>query len=307
MVVPTPESAFYAFQLLWTGDFLQLSPVALPREQPKYAFQAKSWARVIQNHILLTSVYRQSDQGIPLSIRISLPNATLDFIHTLNCCRTANLDDKSVSLLSTLSRPISQNFLPNYDAIYLFPTRKEVDNFNKHRLLSIESPVVMFQSCDWCSGEKVKPLFKSLPVGPSVHLKIGAQVMLVRNLDEGLTNGTIGIVKGFYMYREATGDESYHKKVGFVRNIPITNEGVPISHSSTQDGSSASTPVPLIEFYHHEVSEHVLILPMEFQAELDGKPAVKRIQVFLVFDPCLTHYSCDCTDPIDFGLGYHYP
>ena len=108
-------------------------------------------------------------------------------MYSTNCC-TANLDDTSVAILSALLYPISQNLLPNYNAIYLFPTHKEVDNFNKHFFCS--------------SNPHLKHLFNTL-----------VQVMLVRNLDEELTNDTIGIVKGFYMYKKATDDKSYNKKL----------------------------------------------------------------------------------------------
>lgn len=103
--------------------------------------------------------------------------------------------------------------------------------------------------------------------------------MLVRNLDDGLTNGTIGTVKGFYTYAAATGDKVYRKKIGFVRNICVTDEGIPKSYSPVPGPSML---FPLVEFYLNEGPEHVLILPMEFQAELDGKAAAKRIQVFFV-------------------------
>lgn len=252
----------------------------------------------MQNHFLLKSVYRQSDEGIPLSVIVSLPNASLEFIYALDRCRIADLDDKSVALLANLSRPISPSFLPNYDTIYLFPTRKEVENFNKRRLLSIKNPVVTFQSCDWCSDKRMLSLLNGLPVASSVGLKIGAQVMLVRNLDEGLTNGTIGIVKGFYTYREATGDESYRKKVGFVRNIRVTDKGVPVSCSNAQHDPSTSTHTPLVEFHIHNVTEHVLVLPMEFQVEFDGKPAVKRFQVGFIVTCNPPRCSCGLQIPL---------
>ena len=106
----------------------------------------------------------------------------------------------------------------------------------------------MFRSCDWCHDKKVELLFKELPVDSSINLKVRAQVMLVRHPNKGLTNGTINVIKGFYTYREATGDESYHKKVSFVCNIPVTKEGVPISRLASQDASSTLTPVPLVKF-----------------------------------------------------------
>ncbi|KAG6374550.1 hypothetical protein JVT61DRAFT_3895 [Boletus reticuloceps] len=160
---------------------------------------------------------------------------------------------------------------------------KEVGTFNKHYLLSIKSPALTFQSYDWCSDKRLEILFKVLPVDSTVDLKTGAQVMLVRNIDDGLTNGTIGTIKGFYSYKQPTGNGNYNKKVGFMRNIQVTSRSVPILYSTARDVSSLSKSFHLVEFYLHDVSEHVLIMLMEFQTDIDSKPAVKRIQVIFVF------------------------
>ncbi|KAG6381463.1 hypothetical protein JVT61DRAFT_35 [Boletus reticuloceps] len=109
---------------------------------------------------------------------------------------------------------------------------KKVGTFNKHRLSSIKSPVPTFQSYDGHSDKRLEILFKVLPVNSTINLKTRVQVMLVRNLDDGLTNGTIGTAKGFYSYKQATGDGNYTKKVGFMRNIQVTNGSVPISYSA---------------------------------------------------------------------------
>ena len=48
-------------------------------------------------------------------------------------------------------------------------------------------------------------LLKDLPVGPTLELRIGAQVMLVANLNvvEGLVNGSRGLVTGFVSTEES--------------------------------------------------------------------------------------------------------
>lgn len=190
------------------------------------------------------------------------------------------MDDDTVKLFSSLSRPISKDFLPECQPVYLFSTRQEIHQFNKSRLSSLESPVVIFKSYDWVRIKKEERLLQDLPVDSTLKLKIGAQVMLARNLDDGLTNGTVGVVKGFYTYKQATGDGSYQKKIGFVRNIQVTEQGVPASYPVTEDASSdVSKSFPLVEFYTSNSSEHVLILPIEFKVDLNGEAAVKRIQV----------------------------
>lgn len=238
---------------------------------------------MIKSQVLLKTIYRQHDQGVCF---IVVPNSVthhyhlLDFIRALNRCRIADLDDATVQLFCSLSRPIPKDFLPQCQPVYLFSTRQETGDFNKFRLSSITSSPVVFKSCDWSQNKKTERLFETLPVDSSLKLKIGAQVMLVRNIDDGLTNGTVGVVKGFYTYKGATGDCSYQKKIGFVRNIQVIEQGIPVSYSDTADNpSDTSKAFPLVEFFICNRSEHVLILPMEFRVDSNGEPAVKRVQV----------------------------
>jgi hypothetical protein len=235
---------------------------------------------VIKSQVLLKTVYRQHDEGICFIIARSsfthiyhLP----DFIRALNRCRIADLDDEIVQLFSSLSRPIPKDFLPQCQPVYLFSTRQETGDFNKCRLSSITSSPVVFKSYDWSKNKTTEHLFGTLPVDSSVKLKIGAQVMLVRNVDDGLTNGTVGVVKGFYTYKGATGDRSYQKKIGFVRNIQVIEQGIPASYADNP--SDTSKAFPLVEFLICNRSEHVLVLPMEFRVDLKGEAAVKRVQV----------------------------
>ena len=89
--------------------------------------------------------------------------------------------------------------------------------------------------------------------------------MLMHNLDDGLTNGTIGTIKGIDTYRVVTGDQSYQKKIGFIHNIQVTKQGIPVSYPIADDSSSHIVKsFPLVEFYICNHTEHVLVLLMKF-------------------------------------------
>lgn len=51
----------FSLQIIVTGDFFQLPPVA--RGQPTFAFEAKLWSETVKRTFNLTKVFRQHDQG----------------------------------------------------------------------------------------------------------------------------------------------------------------------------------------------------------------------------------------------------
>ena len=53
---------FGGIQLIVTGDFFQLPPVAKDTAV-KFAFEAESWKRSVKHTFNLTKVFRQSDQS----------------------------------------------------------------------------------------------------------------------------------------------------------------------------------------------------------------------------------------------------
>lgn len=88
----------------------------------------------------------------------------------------------------------------------MYPTRREVENANTYKLRSLNEETHNYKTKDWFKSsapETVKRLKKALDgqcQAPSLlELKKGAQVMLLKNLDQsiGLINGTLGIVAGF--------------------------------------------------------------------------------------------------------------
>lgn len=80
---------------------------------------------------------------------------------------------------------------------FRFPTRTEVENSNQRRLRELQGEVHRYDAFD--SGDpQIRDKLLSNMMAPKVlELKKGAQVMLIKNLDETLVNGSLGTVLGF--------------------------------------------------------------------------------------------------------------
>lgn len=126
----------------------------------------------------------------------------------------------------SLSRPlpVEDGLLPTE----LFPLRTEVDRANATRLASLPGPSIKYEARDSGSAhpEKRTKLLESMVATRLLELKQDAQVMLIKNVDESLVNGTVGKVLGFY-------------------NVPVclASSGIP-SDESSSPVKKESTPKP---------------------------------------------------------------
>jgi ATP-dependent DNA helicase PIF1 len=80
---------------------------------------------------------------------------------------------------------------------FSFPTRNQVSASNTFRLAELSSETHVFTSVDSLTQSASRSVFESLMAPDTLTLKKGAQVMLVRNIDNNLVNGSIGKVIGF--------------------------------------------------------------------------------------------------------------
>ncbi|KAL9937554.1 hypothetical protein V8E36_003963 [Tilletia maclaganii] len=173
---------FGGIQVVVTGDFFQLPPVTSFNQQPKFAFEAKCWNTVIKNQYNLTQVFRQKDQT---------------FIDMLNEMRFGKLTPKSISIFKSLDR------VPTYaDGIVpteLFPRREDVERSNTNRLQALESTMKRYDAIDSgrLASEQREKLLANFIAPKTLHIKLNAQVMLIKNIDETLVNGSIGHVVEF--------------------------------------------------------------------------------------------------------------
>jgi ATP-dependent DNA helicase PIF1 len=86
-----------------------------------------------------------------------------------------------------------------------------------------ESKTYYSQDGGLASGEQRQKLLDNFMAQQILHLTVGAQVMLIKNIDETLVNGSMGIVVEFrepnvYVGGESQGETS---KVGVVKAIAL--------------------------------------------------------------------------------------
>ncbi|RMD43836.1 hypothetical protein DV735_g1273, partial [Chaetothyriales sp. CBS 134920] len=173
---------FGGIQLVVTGDFFQLPPVAERNSEATFAFDAATWNTCVDHTILLTHVFRQKD---PV------------FAGMLNEMRMGKLTPATVATFKSLSRGL--DFDDDVEATELFPTRYEVENANNMRMRSLSGQPMTFDAVD--SG-KLEPdarerVLQNGMAPKSITLKKGAQVMLIKNIDTQLVNGSLGKIQSF--------------------------------------------------------------------------------------------------------------
>lgn len=82
-----------------------------------------------------------------------------------------------------------------------FPTRTEVDSANNAKMRQLAGKVEIFDATDGgttSTDTKIRDKLLSNCMAPQrIELKINSQVMLIKNIDETLVNGSLGRVVGF--------------------------------------------------------------------------------------------------------------
>ncbi|XP_026887355.1 ATP-dependent DNA helicase PIF1 [Electrophorus electricus] len=172
---------FGGIQLIVCGDFLQLPPVAKGKEKPSFCFQARSWRKCIHMSMELTEVRRQNDQS---------------FISLLQAVRVGRVTEEvTAKLLKSANNCIEREGIL---ATRLCTHKDDVELTNDNKLKQLPGPLHTYEAVD-SDPMLVKIIDAQSPVGQVVHLKVGTQVMLTKNLDvqRGLVNGARGVVVDF--------------------------------------------------------------------------------------------------------------
>jgi ATP-dependent DNA helicase PIF1 len=193
------DSPFGGIQLILTGDFLQLPPVSPSstgeNRDALRAFQADSWSRCVQEYICLRTVFRQNDR---------------EFIVALAKIRLGCIDEDTTKLLTTLTRELSPQ--DEGEPVNLYATKARADMYNNGRLEKLSGETYTYTADDIVQNKASSNILKQCPAPDIVELKKDAQVMLIRNLNSDLVNGTVGIITGFTEPVDRTYDQRIYKE-----------------------------------------------------------------------------------------------
>jgi len=183
---------FGGLQLLFVGDFYQLPPIGDGGVEAQFAFESPVWSACIHDSIMLKTIMRQKDDV---------------FRALLDRARTGDLLPEDIELLrSRLGLEWSSNEIK---PTLLFSRRNMVDRINSANLKSLAGDSVAWKAKTLAvatdsdtalpkedADRLITAFDRDAPYDENVELKIGAQVMLITNLDldAGLVNGSRGVV-----------------------------------------------------------------------------------------------------------------
>lgn len=205
-------------------------------------------------NVVLLQVFRQKGDSL--------------LIKMLNEMRLGNVSDECYELFKSLQRPLK---LPEgIAATELFATRNEVDAANKRKLQSLDGETRTFEAVDTYSipSYVAEQLSNGFMAPQKLELKIGANVMCIKNMETDIVNGSIGKVIDFM------------SKGDYLTQLAETD--LPINTNTKK--------YPLVQFMvEGSTPKQILVQEEEWLIE-DGKgnPLITRVQLPLMVLYALT-------------------
>jgi ATP-dependent DNA helicase PIF1 len=225
---------FGGIQLILTGDFCQLPPIT--ERENDFCFMSKLWNKAIHFNLFLNKIYRQTDH---------------EFQSMLNKIRVGEKDNSILEMLQRCSfKKINPTAL--IQPTKLFPYKKDVEAINRKHLLKLGTTIIKHKvkskieviDNNWNQNQinyLIMQMDSSSSYKEELELAIGAQVMLIVNLDQdnGLINGSRGIITGF---QEGT----FYPEVEFLSGLKMIIEPFEWEYTEEKKGIIKRIQVPLI-------------------------------------------------------------
>ncbi|MFZ4056660.1 MAG: helix-turn-helix domain-containing protein [Ferruginibacter sp.] len=234
-----PALPFGGVQVLFIGDLHQLPPVVQEEEWKTLSLYYKSpfffHSRAIQDtppvYIELNTIYRQTD---------------LSFVDILNKVRNNEMDENAFALLNSRYQ---SNFIPPKEENYIILTthNSKAETINAEKLRALTTKSYLFTAA--VEGEFSN---KAFPAEMELQLKVGAQVMFLKNDIEKprrFYNGKIGIIEKIetdkILVRTKDDVDSIEVKKEKWRNIRYVNDKTTNKIEEEEIGAFTQFPLRL--------------------------------------------------------------
>ncbi|CAM6122355.1 unnamed protein product [Calypogeia fissa] len=308
---------FGGLQVILAGDFFQLLPVVNKHDdangRPSWdeltnrgmAFQAPAWQKADLNVVILKTIFRQNEKD--------------PFVNLLEDIRTGRNPDSVDTIVQKCTRELKCEF--GIKPTLLFPRNKEAKELNELELTKLRPrEVVMisvdsFVTAEECKFDLLKSsiqrdrslmerhekqrhllakhiFWKACAAEHILRLKIGAQVILLRNLlrpgsqTMTLVNGSRGVVVGWTPREQALADLTAEREnlgEGTLKKKFLTQNWIKCLQESDFD------MVPRVKFRNGQTID---IVPMVFSHEVVNVGECTRIQVPLKLAWAMTIHKC---------------
>ncbi|XP_048258237.1 uncharacterized protein LOC125383642 [Haliotis rufescens] len=170
------EHWFGGLQIIACGDFKQLPPVPdhFHNDPGLFCFQSCVFKHIFPHHLNFQEVVRQAEA---------------DLIVAINELCNGRPSEETHTLMKNLNRPLNTNKRPTL----LFGTNFDVEYENQMALHEDGENIRCYRALD--SGETL--LLQRCQAKKNLQLKVGAPVILIRNVKHSLVNGSKGTVLSF--------------------------------------------------------------------------------------------------------------
>ena len=176
------DKPFGGLQVILSGDFFQLPPISKVEDgnESGMIFKSKSWQILNPAVCYIEEQHRQEDD-------------TLSEI--LNTIRSNQMEEKHFEILQ---KRIGAKLKNDVKATKLYTHNVNVDDINNIELGQIKNDEVVFHMTSTGPEPLIDIIKKSCLAHEVLRLKIGAEVMCIKNnFEEGYVNGSRGKVIGF--------------------------------------------------------------------------------------------------------------
>lgn len=173
-----PDAPFGGIQVILCGDFFQLPPVTKGNAAVDQVIDSQAWKNSGLVMCYITEQHRQNDDS---------------FTDLLNAIRRNDVQDYH---LETLESRIREYDAEDFESMTkLFTHNADVDTINHEALGRLTEDEHVFHMTSKGKDNLVETLKKSCLAPETLRLKIGAEVMFVKNnVEAGYVNGTRGTV-----------------------------------------------------------------------------------------------------------------